>query len=160
MRISPISVLASGAAIGSAAVGGLFFAFSSFVMRGLNRINPLDAITAMRGINAEAQSNPLFLLLFFGSALAALAVGVVAVIQLRKPGSGYLLVGAILAVVAVLVTAAFNVPLNNHLDRAALTADPARVWRDYSDPWTLWNHVRTVCPLLGAALLIVGARRR
>ncbi|SON62905.1 hypothetical protein MSIMFI_04435 [Mycobacterium simulans] len=160
MHISPISVLASVAAIGSAAVGGLFFAFSSFVMRGLNRINPLDAITAMRGINAEAQTNPPFLLLFFGSALAALAVGVAAVTQLRKPGSGYLLAGAILSVVAVLVTAAFNVPLNNHLDSAPLTAEPARVWRDYSDPWTLWNHVRTVCPLFGAALLIVGARRR
>lgn len=160
MHISPLSVLASVAAIGSAAVGGLFFAFSSFVMRGLNRVNPLDAIIAMRGINAEAQANSPFLLLFFGSALAALAVGVAAVIQLRKPGSGYLLAGAIFATVAVLVTAAFNVPLNNHLDSVDPTADAARAWHAYADPWTLWNHVRTVCPLIGAALLTVGVRRR
>ncbi|KAA1249625.1 hypothetical protein F0Q45_14075 [Mycobacterium simiae] len=30
---------------------------ASFVMRGLNRINPLDAITAMRAINAEPEAN-------------------------------------------------------------------------------------------------------
>lgn len=93
MRTNPLSVLALVAAIGSAAVGGLFFAFSTFVMRGLNRINPVDAIIAMRGINAEAQVNTAFLVLFFGSALAALVVGVVAVFQLRKPGSRYLLAG-------------------------------------------------------------------
>lgn len=160
MYISPVSVLTSTAAIGSAAVGGLFFAFSSFVMRGLNRINPVDAIIAMRGINAEAQVNAPFLSLFFGSALAALVVGVVAVVQLRKPGSGFLLAGAILAVVAVLVTAAFNVPLNNQLASVTTTTDPTGVWRAYADPWTLWNHVRTVCPLIGAALLTVGLGRR
>src|SRR6476620_2724967 len=117
LGISPLGVLTTVAAVGNAAVGGLFFSFSSFVMRGLNRINPLDAITAMRGINAEAQANPPFLLLFFGSALAALAVGVAAFMRLRKPGSGHLLGGAISATVAVLVTVAFNVPLNNQLDK-------------------------------------------
>lgn len=160
MRISPLSALASVAAIGSAAVGGLFFAFSSFVMRGLNRVNPLDAIIAMRGINAEAQANAPFLVLFFGSALVALVVGIAAVVQLRKPGSGYLLVGAILAVIAVLVTAAFNVPLNDHLDTIDPRTNAARAWHEYADPWTLWNHVRAVCPLVGAVLLTVGVWRR
>ncbi|GAB3022577.1 anthrone oxygenase family protein [Mycobacterium bourgelatii] len=160
MRTNPLSVLALVAAIGSAAVGGLFFAFSTFVMRGLNRINPVDAIIAMRGINAEAQVNTAFLVLFFGSALAALVVGVVAVFQLRKPGSRYLLAGAVFAVIAVLVTAAFNVPLNDQLEQVKPGTNAAQAWHDYADPWTLWNHVRTVCPLIGAALLVVGAVRR
>lgn len=160
MHINPLGVLTAAAALGSTAVGGLFFAFSSFVMRGLNRINPVDAIIAMRGINAEAQVNAPFLALFFGSALAALVVGVVAVVQLRKPGSGYLLAGAILAVVGVLVTAAFNVPLNNQLDAIRTTSDPAGVWHAYAVPWTMWNHVRTVCPIVGAVLLTVGLTRR
>jgi hypothetical protein len=54
--------------------------------------------------------------MFFGSTLLALAVGVIAAIQLRQPDSGYLQAGAVLAVVAAIVTIAFNVPLNNRLD--------------------------------------------
>ncbi|CAM3217801.1 hypothetical protein BST27_23605 [Mycobacterium intermedium] len=160
MRINPLSLLALVAAIGSAAVGGLFFAFSTFVMRGLNHINPVEAILVMRGINAEAQVNTPFLVLFFGSASAALIVGIAAVVQLRKPGSGYLLAGAVLAVIAVLVTAAFNVPLNDQLEQVKPGTNAARAWHDYAGQWTLWNHVRTVCPLIGAALLVVGALRR
>ena len=57
MTTSPVLILATTAAVCSAAVGGLFYAFSTFVMRGLDRTEPTDAITAMRGINAEAQGN-------------------------------------------------------------------------------------------------------
>ncbi|WP_343228057.1 anthrone oxygenase family protein [Skermania piniformis] len=64
--------------------------------------------------------------------------------------------------VAAVVTIAFNVPLNNALaviDPGMLTAaDAAREWQRYADSWTAWNHVRTIAPLLGSALLLVGAR--
>ncbi|BDE11210.1 MULTISPECIES: anthrone oxygenase family protein [Mycobacterium] len=159
-RVSPLSVLTVVAALGNAAVGGLFFAFSAFVMRGLDRINPVDAVVAMRAINAAAQANPPFLTLFFGAAVTALAVGIVAVTQLARRGSGYLLAGAVLAVVALVVTAACNVPLNEQLDKVRLATDAAPAWHAYSGPWTAWNHVRTICPLLGAALLGVGLLRR
>lgn len=164
MTTSPVLILATTAAVGSAALGGLFYAFSTFVMRGLDRTGPGDAITAMRGINAEAQGNAPFLALFFGSALLALAVGVVAAARLRQPGGGCLLAGAVLAIVAMVVTVAFNVPLNDRLaelDPATLTAtDAAREWQHYLGPWTAWNHVRTVAPLLGAALMLLGVRYR
>ena len=164
MTTSPVLILATTAAVCSAAVGGLFYAFSTFVMRGLDRTEPTDAITAMRGINAEAQGNAPFLTLFLGSALLAVAVGVVAVAQLRQPGSGYLLAGAVLAVVAVVVTVAFNVPLNDRLaelDPSTLTAaDAAREWQNYLGPWTGWNHVRTVASVLGAVVLFLGVRYR
>jgi len=164
MTASPVLVLTAAATLGAAAVGGLFYAFSSFVMRGLDRIGPTAAITAMRGINAEAQANGVFLALFFVSALLGLALGVVAVVQIRQPGSGYLLGGAVLSVLAVIVTIAFNVPLNDRLaalDPATLSAaDAAREWRAYLDPWTTWNHVRTVAPLLGSALMTMGLRYR
>lgn len=162
MTTSPYVI--ATAAVGSAAVGGLFFAFSTFVMRGLDRTDPLQAITAMRGINAEAQANAPFLLMFFGSTLLALAVGIYAAVHLGRPGSGYLLAGAVLAILAAIVTVAFNVPLNNRLealDPATLSAaDAAHEWRAYRVPWTAWNHVRTVTPLLGAALLLLGLRSR
>lgn len=164
MSTSPFLLLTSVAAIGAAAVGGLFYAFSTFVMRGLDRTDPTDAIAAMRGINAEAQANGPFLLMFFGSTLLAVAVGVVAALQLCQPGSGYLLAGAVLTTVAAVVTVAFNVPLNDQLaalDPTVLsTVDAAERWHAYLGPWTAWNHVRTVAPLLGSALLLIGLRFR
>jgi uncharacterized membrane protein len=164
MSTSPFLVLTSATVIGAAAVGGLFYAFSTFVMRGLDRTDAADAITAMRGINAEAQANAPFLALFFGSTLLAVAVGIIAAVQLRQPGSGYLLAGALLTILAAVITIAVNVPLNNRLDAlnpAELSPAAALAqWQAYRGPWTAWNHVRTVAPLLGSALLMTGLRCR
>ncbi len=160
MTFSASFILTTVTTIGSAAVGGLFYAFATFVMRGLDRTEPVEAITAMRGINAEAQANAPFLLLLISSAVLAIALGVLAVVQLRQPGSGYLLAGAVLAIVAAVVTVAFNVPLNDYLAALDLTtltrADAAQEWGSYLNTWTAWNHVRTVAPLLGSVLMLIG----
>jgi uncharacterized membrane protein len=164
MNTSPFVLLTSIAALFSAAAGGMMYVFSTFVMRGLDRIGPVDAITAMRGINVEANGNPLFLLGYFGATILAFAVGVVAVIQLRQPGSWLVLVGAVFAVVAAVITMAFNVPLNNHLDTVnpdgLSAADAAREWQAYFSTWTAWNHARTVTSFIGALLLLAGLRYR
>jgi uncharacterized membrane protein len=163
MTTNPYFVATTVAAVSTAAVGGLFYAFSTFVMKGLDRTQPGEAITAMRGINAEAQANGPFLMLFVGSALLALGVGIAAALRLAQPGSGYVLAGAVLGLVAFLVTMAFNVPLNNRLDAvdpAGLSAaDALRDWQAYLVPWTNWNHVRTVAPLVGSVLMVVGLSR-
>ncbi|MDT5328371.1 MAG: hypothetical protein QOF25_5523 [Mycobacterium sp.] len=164
MNTSPVVILTTVAAIGSGAVGGLFYAFSTFVMKGLDRTEPAEATTAMRGINAEAQANAPFLVMFMGSALLALAVGVVAVIRIGQPGSWYLLAGAIFGLGAVIITMAFNVPLNNHLDGVdpvgLSVGDAARKWQAYLSTWTAWNHVRTATGFVGAALMMIGLRYR
>lgn len=160
MEPSPVVLATAAAAISSATVGGVFYAFSTFVMRGLDRIDPVEAITAMRGINAEAQANAPFLVLFCGSALLAAGVGVLAVVRIGQPGGGYLLVGAILGVLAMVVTVAFNVPLNNRLaavDPVGLSAaDAAREWQSYLGAWTAWNHVRAGSGMVAAVLLLAG----
>ena len=164
MTLSPYLAISTAAALSSAAVGGLFYAFSTFTMRGLDRLDPHAAIVAMRGINAEAQANAPFLLMLLGSALLALVAGVVAAARWREPGSGYVLAGAVLAVLAVLVTIAVNVPLNNRLDAldvgALSAADAARDWSSYLSTWMMANHVRAAAPLLGSVLLLVGARHQ
>ncbi|MET4427935.1 putative membrane protein [Mycolicibacterium sp. 624] len=164
MSTSPYVIATTAAAVSTAAVGGLFYAFSTFVMKGLDRTEPVEAITAMRGMNAEAQANAPFLMLFVGSALLALGVGIAAALRLSTPGAPYVLAGAALGLVAFVVTMAFNVPLNNRLDAvdpAVLsTAEAVRQWRDYLVPWTAWNHVRTVAPLVGSALILVGLAQR
>ena len=160
MNTSPFVVLTSIAALFSAAAGGMMYVFSTFVMRGLDRTGPVEAITAMRGINVEANSNPVFLLGYFGATILALVVGVIAAIQLRQPGSWVVLVGAVLAILAAVITMAFNVPLNNHLETVnpvgLSAADAAREWQAYFSTWTAWNHVRTVTSFVGAALMLVG----
>jgi uncharacterized membrane protein len=164
MNTSPFVILTSLAALFSAAAGGMMYVFSTFVMRGLDRTGPVDAITAMRGINAEANSNPAFLLGYFGATILALAVGVFALIQLRQPGSWLVLVGAVFVILGAVITMAFNVPLNNHLDtlnpEGLSMADAAREWQAYFSPWTAWNHARTITSFVGAALLLLGLRYR
>ncbi|WP_280833070.1 anthrone oxygenase family protein [Mycolicibacterium frederiksbergense] len=155
MTNNPVVVLTAAAAIASATAGGIYYAFSTFVMNGLNRVGPVDAITAMRGINTEATANAPFMVMFFGSALLALAVGVVALTQIGRPGSWYLLAGAIFGVLGVIVTMLFNVPLNDHLKRVEMT-DAAAQWQAYFTNWTAWNHVRAGSGLAAATLMLIG----
>ncbi len=164
MNSSPFVILTSLAALASAAAAGMMYVFSTFVMRGLDRTGPVEAITAMRGINVEANSNPAFLLAYFSATILALVVGVMAVIQLRQPGSVWVLVGAVFGILAAIITMAFNVPLNNHLDTVnpvgLSAADAAREWQAYFSTWTAWNHVRALTSLVGAALMLLGIRYR
>ena len=164
MNTSPFVILTSLAALFSAAAGGMMYTFSTFVMRGLDRTGPVDAITAMRGINAEANANPMFLLGYFGATILALVVGVIAVVQLRQPGSWLVLVGALLTILGAVITMAFNVPLNNHLDtvdpNGLSVADAAREWQAYFSTWTAWNHARTVTAFVASLLLLAGLRYR
>jgi uncharacterized membrane protein len=164
MNMSPFIALTSFAALAAAAAAGMMYVFSTFVMRGLNRTGPGEAITAMRGINVEANSNPAFLLAYFGAGVLALVVGVMAALQLRQPGSVLILVGAVFGILAALITMAFNVPLNSHLDTvdpAGLSvADAAREWQAYFSTWTAWNHARTVTSLVAAVLMVIGLRYR
>ncbi len=140
------------------------YVFSTFVMRGLDRTGPVDAITAMRGINAEANANPVFLLGYFGATILALVVGVIAAIQMRHPGSWVVLVGAVFTILGAVITMAFNVPLNNHLDTVnpvgLSAADAAREWQAYFSTWIAWNHARTITSFIGAVLLLLGVRYR
>jgi uncharacterized membrane protein len=163
MTSSPYLIATTVAAVSTATVGGVFYAFSTFVMKGLDRTQPVEALTAMRGINAEAQANAPFLLLFVGSSLLALGVGIVAALRLSQPGAAYVLAGAVLGLVAFIVTMAFNVPLNNTLEAlnpaTMSTAEALTQWQAYLVPWTAWNHVRTVAPILGSALMVVGLLR-
>lgn len=164
MNMSPIVVLASIAAIASAAAAGMMYVFSTFVMRGLDRTGPVGAITAMRGINVEANANAPFLLVYLGAAVLAAAVGVVSLVQIHQPGNRWLLAGAAFGVLAAVITMAFNVPLNNHLDTvdaAGLSlADAAREWQAYLSTWTAWNHARTVTAIVAPVLMLIGLRYR
>ena len=153
-----MDVLVATTAIACAAMGGVFFAFSSFVMRALARMPPAQGIAAMQSINGVAVT-PLFMTALFGTAGACLAVAVDAVTEWRSVTSGYLLAGSLSYLIgAILVTIVFNVPWNNRL----AAVDPRNgegVWLRYVRQWTAWNHVRTISGLVAAALLTIAFAR-
>lgn len=155
--MSPLTVVASASAVASAAAGGMMFVFSTFVLPGLDRAGPAAAIDAMRGINAEAKTSAVFLVAYFGAALLALAVGVLAALHWRAAGSGWLMAGAVLGVAGAIVTVVANVPLNEGLDTADVSPE---VWQTYLEGWVAWNHVRTVTGLAAAVLTMIGVTQR
>lgn len=134
------------AAVGAGLNAGLFFIFSNTIMRSLDRLPAAGAVAAMSSINAVIQ-NPLFFLVFFGTALLCLAL---LVGQLDAP---LVVLGALLYLVGSLgITMVCNVPLNDRLAKVLPAAtDMETQWRDYRGLWTRWNHVRTVACLLAAA---------
>lgn len=143
-------------ALGCAVVGGIFFAFSNFVMRALTRVPTSTGIATMQAINVVVL-NPGFLGVFVGTAVLGLVEIGWAAMHWEASGAGYRLTGGILYVLGTFcVTRVGNIPLNDAL--AVVTPASAEgecVWRDYLKRWTAWNHVRTVAALLAAALFIL-----
>ena len=141
-------------ALGCALLGGVYFAFSAFIMRALGDAG-IAGIAAMNAINRVILRS-WFMPLFAGTTLASLALAVWGALELPAARGWCLLAGGALYVFGMfVVTMTCNVPLNNAL--AEVTAESrtgTAIWKDYLRRWTSWNHVRTVCCLGGAALYI------
>ena len=152
-----ISVVGTTALLGSALVGGIFFAFSSFIMKALARVPAAEGIAAMQSINVVVL-NPSFLSAFIGTAVLSLGAGGLALAGWGRPSASFFLGGAILYLFGtILVTMLGNVPLNNQLAAVSAT-DPGAgdVWERYLGQWTIWNHVRTVAAMVAALLYCLG----
>ncbi len=146
----PVTFLA---ALGCGLIAGVFFAFSNFVMKALDRT---QGVSAMQSINVLVL-NPLFLGIFVGTAVACGFLAIYSLLRWQSPGSSYLLAGSALYLIGTFgVTMAFNVPLNDIL--ASVDASkPAAVhaWRSYVASWTRWNHVRTIAAVGATAALTI-----
>ena len=155
-----IPIVGTTALLGSALVGGVFFAFSSFIMKALARVPPAEGIAAMQSINVVVL-NPSFLGAFIGTAVLSLGAGVIAVVGWGRPPAPFLLGGALFYIVGTfLVTGLGNVPLNEQLAAVSAT-DPSAVaiWDHYLDRWTMLNHVRTLAALAAALMYTLGLLR-
>lgn len=144
------SAVTVAAAVGTGTVGGVFFAFSGFVMPALNRLPASAATTAMQSINVTAVRPPLMITLFGTTALTIAAP----LLAWRGDHRGALLLataGAVYLIGTVGVTIAANVPLNVALARTtAATTSPA-AWSSWSSSWTARNHLRTAAALAATA---------
>lgn len=144
------------AAVGCGTVGGVFFAFSGFVLGGLARLPYQQGIKAMQSINVTATRPPLMLALF-GSALLCATLIVRAISTWGDRTAALLLAGAVLYLAgAVVLTIVCNVPLNNHLASLSVHApDAARQWHSFVRGWTIANHVRAAASLAALACLVL-----
>ena len=158
-----LDLLLLATCLGAGLIAGVFFAFSSFVMKALARLPAEQGVAAMQHINVVVL-NPLFLGVFLGTALLGLLCVLAAVFFAGWASARFSLLSAAAGLSYLIacfgVTIACNVPRNNRL--ASLRTDSPEAlayWPVYVREWTFWNHVRTVastvaCSCAAAALAV------
>ena len=150
-----LPLVAFVAAPGACTVGGVFFAFSSFVMPALARLPAHEGIAAMQSINVVVL-NRSFLGVFLGTAALAAPLLLATPWHWGTRGSAWLVLGALLYLAGSIgVTMLCNVPRNDLL-AVLVPAEPdaARIWADYVRTWTFWNTVRTAASLAAGASFV------
>ena len=149
---SLLSLLDKIAIISFGFLGGVYFAFSFFVMQSLNEIDHKEAIKAMSSINLVILKSPFMILFFFSSFIALVlfleSLFVYKILSLRGFASLVFLAGMFLC------TALKNVPLNDKLANFNDSISPEIEWNYYYKNWIMWNHVRTASCFLSMAILL------
>ncbi len=147
------------AILGCGLMAGVFFAFSTFVMNALARLQPTQGIAAMQSINITV-INPLFMTAFLGTGVACMILLISLLLNRHQPSAVYLLAGSLLYIFGTFgVTIIFNVPLNKALAIANPdSTDGVKLWTSYLTNWTFWNHIRTAAALAASALLTIALR--
>lgn len=150
-----MTILIWAMAICSGLMAGLYATFSVVIMPSLALLEPARGIDAMNSINRQIVRTS-FMPLFFGSTVIALLMIVAGVWHLGEPGSMKALVGGLVYCLGMfLVTAAFNVPLNNQLDVVSGNSEAAQsTWHHYLRRWTPWNTLRAVACLITLVISI------
>ena len=136
-------------------MAGIYFSFSSFIMKSFSFIDKASGMSAMQSINDVILKSP-FMVLFFGTTLLSIFYLVYGFLNL---GDAYHLTimsaGFIYFLGMFLCTIFFNVPLNNKLKGANCQTDEGQiVWDLYLERWTSWNHLRTLACLLSCTMLV------
>jgi uncharacterized membrane protein len=145
---------------GAGMIGGVFFAFSGFVMPALRRLPAAQGISAMQSINRTAVAPPLMLALF-GTAIISGITITWAARSWPEPAAPWMLAGGLAYLAAVVITMAVNVPLNNALAGVAPAAPGAPAdWLSFLARWTWWNHLRGATALAGAVAFTLALCRR
>lgn len=141
-------------------VGGVFLAFSDFIMRPLSLCQKATGAEAMQTINREV-FRWVFMTLFLSLAVVSLLIVLYASTRLSGPGQTlFVLSGLVYLIGSFGVTAVFNVPMNNELARMDLGSTNSEYWTDvYLPRWTFWNTVRTAACGLSSTLSLFGLIR-
>jgi uncharacterized membrane protein len=144
------------AAVGALMVAGIFFAFSNFVMPALARVPAERGVAAMNSVNITVV-NIWFMTLLFGTAILGMALTAMSFTRGESlEGWPQLAATAIYVIGCVVVTMAFNVPLNDALaSNEGTTVSAIESWQYYVVEWTRWNSVRAAASGVAGILYIV-----
>jgi uncharacterized membrane protein len=151
-------ILMQVAILAYALVGGVFLAFSDFIMRALSLTRGIGGVEAMQVINREV-FRWIFMAMFLGMAAVSIVIAGYAWVGLSGPAGTLIAVAALVYFFGCFgVTVAFNVPMNQALAGMELSSEGTRdFWlQSYVPRWTFWNSVRTGAAALSAALLLFG----
>lgn len=143
-------------ALWSAIVGGIFWAFSDFIMKALLRADSASGIEVMQQINKTVLGTQfvagILLIPAFALGLAVYAFGTMTGLPLLM----VVLAAPVFMASVFIVTLAGNVPMNNRLGRLEPTSrEGADYWEQYGIRWTRLNHIRAIGSLVTALLYCV-----
>src|SRR5699024_689926 len=143
-------------ALGSGLVSGLFFAFSSFIMKALDRLPVDHGIATMKSIN-KTVLNYSFFVVFMGTTLTTVLLMIYSLFNWDQRNAIFVLVGGVCYLLgSFLVTAVYNVPLNKALEKVDIENEKrVTFWKRYMVKWTAWNHVRTATSFLASGSFIL-----
>lgn len=149
------TVVLIAATVATGLMAGVFGIYAVAIMPGLRTTDDRTFIGAYQAID-RAIINPLFLATFLGALILSAAA---ALLNLGEDRSVLLwaAAAALLYLVAVVITFAVHLPLNDALKAAgapADLADPAAVREAFAEArWVAWNIVRTVTSTAAFACL-------
>ncbi len=145
-----------------ALVAGFDFAFATVVMPGIHKLGDKEFIRSFQVIDGVIQAGqPVFGLVWMGSAVALLVSAVMGALQLDGIERVFIVISALVYVFGVQVpTFRINVPLNNALQRLDIDAMDedalASARQAFENRWVKWNSIRTVlATVVSVALMLV-----
>lgn len=153
-----IFVLMQLSILAYAIVGGVFLAFSDFIMRSLVHTGGTGGVEAMQVINREV-FRWVFMALFIGLAPLSILIAVYGGMVVGKgPGMLIMLAGLTYLIGCFGVTVFFNVPMNETLAGMETSSEATRdYWlQTYVPRWTYWNSVRTIACAVASGVLLFG----
>ncbi|MEM6577646.1 MAG: anthrone oxygenase family protein [Pseudomonadota bacterium] len=139
-------------------IGGVFLAFSDFIMRSLAQTEGHGGLEAMQAINREV-FHWIFMALFLGMAALSLVVAGFGAFALTGLGGKLIMLSGLVYLTGCFgVTVFCNIPMNEALAGMTAASESTRdYWlQTYVPRWTFWNSVRTTACAISAALLFLG----
>lgn len=158
------TIVLACAALTTASITGLFYAYSCSVNPGLSRLADLEYVTAMQSINRAIQ-NPLFFVSFLGTPILLPVSTWLNHDQSLPFRFWMLLMATVLYLIGVVgVTAFGNIPLNEALDSFSIqtaSAEEMAIQRArFEVPWNNWHVIRTSASFGTLVLVIIACLGR
>lgn len=143
-------------ALWSAVVGGVFSAFSEFVMPALLGAAPASGIEAMQQINQKVIKTQ-FVLGILSIGPLSLLLAIYSIMHFEGYIQFMLILAPIVYVSTVfLVTMLGNVPMNNKLKVFDHQSFEAKIyWKKYGRNWTRLNHIRSMGSIITSILYLL-----